>query len=354
MKSFILVNSGFEELALQEIKELVGIKGKLGSGIIEFDSEKEDLVILCSQGQSFKSVLVELDKNSNLDKIRFSGVKWEDFFWKDASFKIEVEGVKGNENRIEISKKVGTELFDQTKELNLKLDYKKPEIIVKVYFDGKKYFIGIDLCGFDLTKRHYRVFVNSASLKGDLAYYLLRKSGFVKNDKLLVCFVKDGVLAIESALFNSSGIVNKDSFTLNKLPLFKDVKIKTKTEKEDKETKVYGFDESSMNIRAAKKNSKIAGTDEFLELNKFDLDEIDVKFSENEIDRLIFHITRKDEDKLNEIYYQANYVLKKKGTLLLFGRKNWEVSISDKFKLISEENIERGDSCLKVWLLEKK
>lgn len=349
MKSSLLVNSGFEELALQEIKELIGVKGKLGSGIIEFDTKEKDLIYLCAHGQSFKSVLVELDKNSNLDKIKFSRIVWKDFFWKEASFKIEVEGVKGNEKRIEISKKVGKEIFDQTKELNLKLDYKKPEILVKVYFDGKEYFIGIDLCGFDLTKRHYRVFVNSASLKGDLAYYLLRKSGFVKGEKVLICFVKDGVLAIESALFNSNGIVNKID---SKLPILREIELSQK--KKETKTKVYSFDESSMNIRSAKKNSKIAGTDEFLELNKFDLDEIDVKFSENEIDRLIFHITRKDEDKLNEIYYQANYVLKKKGTLLLFGRKNWEVSISDKFKLISEEKIERGDSCLKVWLLEKR
>ena len=52
--------------------------------------------------------------------------------------------------------------------------------------------------------------------------------------------------------------------------------------------------------------------------------------------------------------YQANYVLKKKGSLLLIGRENWEFSISDKFELVEDKMIRKGDSVHKIWLLEKK
>ena len=84
------------------------------------------------------------------------------------------------------------------------------------------------------------------------------------------------------------------------------------------------------------------------------LDEMDVKFSENEFDKIIFQITNKDENKLNEIYYQTKYVLKSGGILLFIGRENWEPSISDTFKLVSEEKIQRGGSVYKTWLLKKK
>jgi len=57
---------------------------------------------------------------------------------------------------------------------------------------------------------------------------------------------------------------------------------------------------------------------------------------------------------LNEIYYQASYVLKSKGKLLLIGRENWEVSISDKFTLLEKTDVSKGDSVHRFWVLEKK
>lgn len=98
----------------------------------------------------------------------------------------------------------------------------------------------------------------------------------------------------------------------------------------------------------------IAGVADLIELNKFGLDETDVKFKEGELDRMIFHVTKKDEDKLNEIYHQATYVLKKKGVLLMVGRNSWEISVPGKFKLVSEEEVKRGESSWKIWKMEKK
>jgi len=355
MKAFVLVN--FEELALDEISELVRVKGKAGSGVVEFSiRKKKDLTLLCYWGQSFRNVLLSLGKVSDLDEVDFSGVKWGDYFFEGASFKVEVEGVKGNENRAAMSWKVSKQIFSLVKEelgWELKVDFKKPDVVVLIYFDGKKYYLGVDLCGFDLAKRNYRVFVNPASFKGDMAYYLMRKSGFLRGEKLAVGFVKDGTLAIEAGLFSFGLAVNKD-FAFTRLPLFNGFKEPTIQKTSWSPAPVYGFDNSMVNIRAAKKNAKIAGVDDLVKLNKFSLDELDVKFSEGEVDRLVFQVTRKDEDKLNEIYYQASYVLRKKGVLMMIGRSGWKISISNKFKLISEELIKKGESSWRVWVMEKK
>ena len=350
----LLILTDFEELSLLEVNELVGVKGeKVGSGILEIEVSKEKLLELCSRGQSFKRVLLKLDEVSDWNSVKFSGVDWESYFWKEASFKIDFSGVRGNENRIEIGREIGNRIFSLVeKESGFKpeINFKKPEMVVFVCFDGKKYFLGIDLIGYDLTKRDYRVFVNSASFKGDLGYYLVRQSGFVKGEKLVVGFVKDGVTLIEAGLFDGELVVNQ-KFSFERLPVFKDLEFDTLL-KSKKENNISGFDESMMNIRASKKNAQIAKVS--VGVNKFSLDELDVKFSDGELDRLIFQITKKDEDKLNEIYYQADYVLRQKGVLLLLGRENWDLSISDKFKLVSSEVIKKGTSGYKIWVLGKK
>jgi 23S rRNA G2445 N2-methylase RlmL len=358
MKSFILVNSGLNKLALKEVCELVGAKGKVINSVVEFEADKKDMVKLCYFGQSFRKVLISLGKISDLRKVDFSKVNWEDYFFEGVSFKVEVEGVSGNEKRLKIGKQIGSKIFLSVKEklgFELEFDMKKPDVVVLVYCDGKNYFIGIDVCG-ELDKRAHRVFVNPASFKGDLAYYLVRKSGFVRGDRLVVGFVKDGTIAIEAGLFYSGRAVNNGPFTFEKMPSFQFPRPSSPNAviSEKKRSKICGFDNSMMNIKAAKKNAKIAGVSELIELNKFDLDEMDVKLDKGKTDRLILQVTRKDEDKLNEIYYQADYVLKKKGVVLIVCRSGWEITISDKFKLISDEEIIRGGSKYGVWLIEKK
>ena len=73
-----------------------------------------------------------------------------------------------------------------------------------------------------------------------------------------------------------------------------------------------GFDEGYRNIVASRKNAKIAGVYDITEFQKYSLVELDVKYSENQFDAVILHITTKDEDKINEIYYQMKYIIHKK------------------------------------------
>jgi len=351
MNVFILVAAGNEELAVTEISELVGVKGKvLGSGVVVGDIDEKKLVSLVKYGQSFRRIMVGLDSNKSVEKLGVNGFKVKDYFSSSFNFVIEVEGVKGQENRVEISKVIGSKVFDLDNQL--KIDYKKPDVTFLVYFDGKKYYLGVDGVGFALDKRKYRVFPHQSSVRGDFAYSLVRKTGFVTGEKIVVGFVKDGTIAIEAALFNFGKVVHKNGFAFDRFPLF--AKVKKESRKVVGKGKVYAFDDSMMNMRAAKKNAVLAGVASELVLGKYGLDELDVKFKEGELDRLLFQVTRKDEDTLNEMYYQASYVLRKKGILLIMGRGGWEITISDKFKLVSEEVVRKGDSGWKVWVLEKK
>lgn len=362
MKIFVLVNPGLEQLAQQEIEELISVQAKVYSSVLELEvKNKEEILSLAYHLQSVRRVLVSLEAFSELDDLEFrENFPWQDYFSSDLTFKVDVENVKGNENRLAIAKKVAGKVFSrlEKKGVKSKLELKEPDLLVNAYFNGKKYFVGVDFCGQELNSRHYRLFTSPASFKGDLAYFFVRQVGFKPREKLLAGFVKDGTVAIEAALFaNGLPVLSKKvkQYSFSKFPLFKDFGFSEfLIGKKEATIKISAFDPNRQNIIAARKNSQLAGTKEYLDLQKYPLDELDVKFSQGEFDRLIFQVTSKDEDKLNEIYYQASYVLRKKGTFLLFGRKNWEISVSSKFKLLQEEELVKGESGYKIWLLEKK
>ncbi len=363
MKGYVVVSPGLESLAQQELKELLSVKSKAFPGIIEFDlKDSRQFLTVLYRGQSWRRVLIALSDAKAVEELKFTtAFPWHDVLPPQFSFKIEVENVKGQENRFEYAKVIAGRLFSLfEKELKLKptLELKHPEFIFLLYFDGKKYYLGLDMAGKELSSRFYRVFTNSASYKGDLGYYFVRSSGFKVGEKLLLGFVKDGTIAIEAAFF-AFALPIQDltaSFSFLKFPCFKGVVPSTlfPAKKVKNTTSIIGFDESLPSILAANKNSSIAKTKEMLLLRKYALDELDVKFSQHEFDRAIFYITTKDEPKLNEILYQSAYVLKSKGTLLLLSQKKMEMGSSDRFTLEQEQEIRRGENVYHIWLLKAK
>lgn len=358
MKAFVTVNSGLEELALQEVQELIGVKGKVSPGIVLFEvKKKEDLLKLIVSGQSFKKVVLFIDQQKEVEKfyLEKSSIPWKDFFIPEISLKVTVEQVKGNDNRLEISRKVMGKLFGIIKEkFNFvpSIELKKPDAKVLIVKSGEEYLLGLDLCGKELNSRAYRVFPNQASFKGDLGYYFVRLSGFKKGEKLFVGYVKDGTLAIEAGLFSFElPVTSVAGLSWNKFPGTREIELKLE---KVNSAQIYGFDESMQNIIAAKKNAAIAKVREQVQLSRYALDELELKYEEGQFDRAIVHITTKDEEKLNEIFYQVTPLIKSKGGLLLITRKGLDISAPSKFKLNWEKELQRGDSFYKLWLMEKK
>lgn len=364
MNAFVIANPGLETLSAQEIQELLKCKSTIYQSLIEFSiKKKEDLLFLFHHGQSFKRLAVSLGRFSEIDKLGLEKLDliWKDFFYSGISLKVGVENVSGNDNRIEIARKVMGRMFSvlEKNKISPKIDLKHPDLVILVYSAGTDYFLGIDFSGRELNSRNYRVFASHSSFKGDHAYYFVRKSGFKAGESLLNCYTKDGAIALEAALFaNKLNIRSLDEAresSFVKWPLFKKAELeKIYSGKISKKvTKVFAMDESQQNVIAAKKNSALAGTKEVLEFSKYSLDELDVKFSEKQFDRIICYLTNKDEEKLNEVFYQFSYLLKPKGILLLITRKTFELSVSSKFVLKAEEDFVRGDSCQKIWLMER-
>lgn len=352
-----LVNPGLENICREEIKELINLDAKVSPHAVEFDSNEEKTLTLLHHAQSIRRLLLLLGTWKKTEEVNFENIKWPKLVASGLSFKAEIENVKGHDHRMAIAKTIVGAVFSATQKqkISLSIDLKKPDFLLVVYFNGKEYFVGLDLAGFELNARDYRVFTNSASCKGDLGYFFVRRSCFTPGKKLLVGFAKDGVLSIEAALYANNKPVHRkaaEEYSYSKLLLFENINYNTAKTK--KTSVIAAIDESNQNITAARKNAQIAGVRELVSIQRMYLDELSSAFAEKEFDHLIFQITTKDEDKLNEIYRQAQYLLKPKGTLLFISRRGWDVSVSSKLTLVAKEELGRGGHIYKISLLKKK
>ncbi len=342
MKSYAVINAGLEKTAVQEFSEKYSITATSFVNLITFDATEQQLVTIANTSQSIRKLCLfignSLEEFPNFDLANY---------WEGNTFKVEVEYVKGQDNRLALSRK----LLEHLNPLlpNPTIDLKKPDFYINITKSEDKHYVGIDLCGVDLNSRHYRVFPHSASFKGDAAYHIVRSSKFTKGNKLLIGFAKDGALPIEAAIYATNSATNlRTVFSYEKFKSLKDLKPLLEPKFE---SNIFAFDEGSQNFQAARKNSKLAQVP--VTIHKMALDDLDVKFEKEQFDNIIFQLTTKDEDRLNEIYYQSKYLLKKGGTLLFSSRESWDPSFPDYLTIEETSYLERGDSKQKLILLRR-
>lgn len=359
MNVITVVNLGLEKLCQQEVKEILKGKATAEEQVIQFPvKDVKSSFTFLFRSQTARRILLSLGNYETLEEIDFSTLDflWKNFLPEKFSFKVEVENVKGMDNRIEIAQKVAAKLFpllEKQQQLHPVLELKKPDFLIVVYKTEKQYYIGLDMAGLELNSRQYRIFTHQASMKGDLAYFFVRASGYKPGEKLLLSLVKDGTMAIEAALFAYHQLIHKvDQQSFLKFPCYDTGLIPPQNS--SSHGSLFAFDDRYPNIVASRKNAVLAGVKELIDFQKYELDELDTRFDIGQFDRVIFHVTTKDESRLNEIFYQAHYILKKKGIFLLVSFKDLGIDDSDKFALKKQSTIVRGDSLYRYWMLERK
>lgn len=315
MKGLVVTNS--EYVSLVEVKELIGKKGKIGKKVVIFDCEPKELCDLCYFGRSFSKVIELLCyfKFKNLEDIK-NKIKINDF--KAESFAVRCIRI-GNHSfsSTDVEKICGDAVRG-------KVDLKNPQKILVAYIYENNFYFGIDYSGVDLGKRDYKIFSHPASLRGDIAYSLLRIADFEKKDILLDPFCGSGTILIEAALFAINKSVNY--YNKNKFAFLKFMNYEFK-DKIDEESRIFGTDSSQNAIIAAQKNAKIAGVD--IKFSKTDVSWLDTRFSENYFDKIVtnppaFSNKRKNEQtkkSIEELFSNAKYILKPKGTITLITQK---------------------------------
>jgi 23S rRNA G2445 N2-methylase RlmL len=364
MNGLVLTQVGLEDISAAEIKELISASNfKTSPGKVFFSCKSEqDLVDLCYHGRTFSKVLLLLSSFS------VSGIPDEkilknlnEFLDKSAVIKCDRFG-EHDFTSFDVMTELNNKLAQQ---YNVTIDHKKPQTMFYLLIDGKDGFFGVDFSGIDLGRRDYRIFLGTDALKGNIAASLLHIAGYETKHSLLDPFCRHGIVPIEAALYatnTSPHKYGKEKFAFAKLP-------NRKFELKDKETDFKGtiiaMDDNFKHVSAARKNAKIAGVVKSIEFSRTDLQWLDAKFGKNFIDRIITlpvqpgrSIADKTIEKIyHQIFYQAEFILKKSGKICVVMKRSVELLKSKaaefKFSVEHERKVMQGAEELTVLVFSK-
>ncbi|MBI2523323.1 hypothetical protein HYW19_02965 [Candidatus Woesearchaeota archaeon] len=375
MKGFLITHKGMEGIAAIEVKELIGSESKINDGCIVFDIKSyEDLFRLCYKSQSATGVCCLLSEFEHKDIFDDFGenvvkIKFDEWLGKNVRFRVKcVRNYEDGAAHIETERKLGEIIINDIHKkygYNQRVELEKPEIIVIFFLTKRICYVGIDFAGFDLSKRSYKILQHPSDIKGTIAYSLVRIAGYGKNEALLDVFSGSGTIPIEAALFSSKFPVryfDKEKFIFLKFEKFKELDFKRLFGKFDREIsdykpRIYNVDLSMKNINYAKKNSKIAGVDKKIRFSRMDAEWLDTKFEKGKIDKIATKMPNSNGNGLyNEFFYQAEFILKDKGKIVLIGNKELIEKHSSKYKfeICGQREIFSGKMKYTVFILNKQ
>ncbi len=362
LKAILITNKGIEYVAVQEVKELINEESEVKDRVILFEADLNSLCYLTYMSRTAIRVMILLDtiKFNELEDIKVSD-NYKSFLQNRTFVVRSLRVGEHNFSSLDIEKHIATSMEGQA-------DLKNPEMHFLAFINNNVCYFGIDLAGFDLSKRDYKVFGNKDSLKGSIAYSALRIADWNPKKILVDTFAKDGSIVIEAA-FHTNG-VSPNFFRKEQLVFTKFHDYDFKDKEHDKELhkldhNITALDSSMNSIAAVKKNSKIAGVENLIDARKASIDWLDLKVDERSVDFIITYYTQpakhktteKDLDRYcNEFFYQAEYILKEDGTICLITRDfSLPVKFAEKyeFKLIEKHEVMQGAQKLFILVFRK-
>jgi putative N6-adenine-specific DNA methylase len=301
MRVALLCSKGLEDAVLQELAFRFNLNGEKRDGVVLVEANNEEQVIaLCYLMQTTTKIVLVLDEGT------FPQISVGDAnAWVEESF-----AVRSNNQDVE---------GDFGSLIQGKVDLTNPHTTFFAYVIDETFIFGIDLLGFDAGKRSYKLFQHNDGLKGTTAAAMLFLAGYTGEQTLLDPFCGSGMVAIEAAHISRERPINyynKNNFALLKLKGFKDVAERVFQELDNKEhegAKIYAFADNQKTIRNAEKNAKLAGVNKHITFSRQDIEWLDTKCEEGEIELIVTNIIEPSrflaEKKINKIYQDFFYVL---------------------------------------------
>ncbi len=343
--------SGMEQIAIEEVKRLIGKKGIATEGAIIIDKcTEEDLHKLAYFTQSLFRIAAYVgqvpckDGNFKLtDKTSFN-------FLKHKTFKVEC--ISEIEDRIEMAAAVGEQILEL---VECKVDLKKPQCIVVCHISQEMMILGNDVSGYDLSRREYKVFSHKESVKGPISYALVAFSGFDGSQEILDPFCRGGDIVIEAAYIASGFPVRhfeKDKMAFIPRVFLEQMDVSIKKFK----GKINGADGLFQNIQAGTKNAKIGGVGDSIEWCRVDLEWIDIKFKKGEIDLIVTmpplprqYLLKNVMKEYDTFWKQAKYLVSKSGTVTVIDNPLFrEAATKAGWKMEKEVTIKKGQAVYNI------
>ncbi len=368
MEGLVICHRGVERTVEKEIRELLKKKPTVHETALSFSvKDEKELAKLCYRSQSALRVLLLLgtaraypEQEKTLKSIDGSIAKMELSGWlQKRTFKAECRRVGEHEySGPDIAAGAGESIIRKTK---AKVSLDEPDVVVYIYIHGKDCYIGLDLSGFDLSKRDYKVFIHPDSLNSTVAYALFRESGFAKGT-MLDPFCGAGTIPIEAALYLnriSPHFYRKDRFAMHR---WLDCSLEEFDERQKSGTGIIASDHILKSVRSTKSNAKLAGVEKSIKTTRMDIEWLDTKLDEGSVGIIITNPPseskahdRKQVQKLyREFFHQAEYILGSGGKIAAcLYRDEAFLSEAGSFRIEKEFSIWQGKQELRCLLLTK-
>ncbi|MCF7798654.1 RNA methyltransferase [Candidatus Woesearchaeota archaeon] len=366
MDCLIPTLKGLETICAADIFELIKKKAIIGKQFcLVKNITSQDIAKLAYVLQSGISILPLLTKGKHIDKLTLMDKE----LFKNSlqeGMKFAVRSIKTKNEKLsseELHEEIGACVSKWLKENNIspQVSLTKPDITFLVVANDEEYFVGIDVIGFRLCKRPYKLFQHPASLNGCIAYGIAKCAGLTKESVVLDPFCGTGTIPIEVALYQQemSPFHFENKFAGLSISFFKkefEKQANLEKNKKVQKRKIFGFDSQLKMMNGAKQNAKIAGIKDGVSFSKVSIDWVDAKFQEGEVNIIITQPpiiserthNEKDVRKLfDELCYQSKYLLNKKGTLGVFVNRPEvfkEAAIKHKLTFKSEQAFQLGDA----------
>ncbi len=343
LKSFAIANKGTENFCAKEIKDLINANCKILDRAIIFETEKyEDLCKLSYLGQSFSRVVLhmgdfEFEENLFLKlEENILSSKINNWLHEGITFRTECLRLgEHNFTSVDVEQKSGGFILKKC-EGKVKVDLRRPTLIVFIFVVDTHCYFGVDFSGFDQSLREYKIFSHRESLNGSIAYCLLRLSDWNKKEIIVDPFCGSATIPIEAAFWQtgiSHNQFRKEKLAFTHMELGFDQKkffdtIDKKIKFPDK-ISIFGSDMLLASVNASEKNAKIAGIHKAVKVMRMDMEWLDTKFEENTISKIVTHFPdsiknlddKDDEKKLEKLYkeffYQVDFSMKKKNASII-------------------------------------
>ena len=332
MKGLAICHKGIEDIAEKEIEEIIDEAGTVEERAIIFNADTEKLAKLAYMGRSIKRVLAFLGKakiNSRFEDIvpllqqlvkESKSAEW----LQCRTFKVEAKRIGEHDfTSQDVVEKIGELFLEKHTKDGTKVAMENPQVIVFVFINQNVLYLGIEVSGFDLSKREYKLFSTGASINSSVAYALARIAKVKQKETILDPFCNAGVIPIEIALYLknlSTNFYRKDKMWFSKVL---HIDAKQFDNPLDPEVKIIEYDRLMNFMQATKKNAQIAGVNKLIYISRADIEWLDTKQEEKSIDKIVTRMPslsktfdKKGAEKLyKEFFYKAEFILADKGKI---------------------------------------
>ncbi len=180
----------------------------------------------------------------------------------------------------------------------------------------------------ELSKREYRVHTLQGTIKASLAYAM---TALMPDASVIVDpYLRDGIILIERALagqrplrYHERDLIAEHAMRAFGLPLTLDDSVR------ERQPTLYGATEQMADLHKAKANAKIAGVHKAIDFSRREVGWLDYKFGKGAVDLIATlpplvskHVPERHLAPFyKELFYQAAYVLRAKGRIILYANE---------------------------------